>query len=65
MQPRNDNTQAKFAYFLFGEALEKQTKTVDIQGRKQINAIINKKEREAGLSNDKIIFEKRKKTSLL
>ena len=33
--------QAKFTYFPSGKALEKQTKTIEDQGKKQIKAIEN------------------------
>ena len=37
--------KAKFTYSVLGKALEKQTKTIKIQGRKIIDAIINQNER--------------------
>ena len=40
----------KFTYSL--KALEKQTKTIEAQGRKQIDAIMNKKEGQVGLVNN-------------
>ena len=40
----------KFTYSL--KALEKQTKTIEAQGRKQIHAIMNKKEGQVGLVNN-------------
>ena len=44
--------QAKFAYSLLGNAFEKQTKTIEDQGEKQIDTITNRKD------NYKEIFEK-------
>ena len=43
--------QAKFTYQPFGKAFEKERKKTEEQGRKQINAITNKIERLAGLTN--------------
>ena len=39
--------QAKFTYSPLGKALEKQRKTIEEQGRKQINVIINQNKRLA------------------
>ena len=57
--------EAKFIYCSLGKALEKQTKTTEYQRRKQIDAFMNKKERQLGLINNigkilyfKEIFEK-------
>ena len=57
--------QAKFTYFPFGKALEKQRKTIEDQGRKQIDTITNQKARLPALThkddhkgNYKEIFEK-------
>ena len=44
--------QAKFAYSLLGNAFEKQTKSIEDQGEKQIDTITNRKD------NYKEIFEK-------
>ena len=43
--------KAKFAYSSFGKAFEKQAKTIEEQGRKQIDAITNKNKRLAALIN--------------
>ena len=43
--------QAKFTYSLLGKPLEKQTKTTEEQGRKQIVDITNQNERLAALTN--------------
>ena len=37
--------QSNFTYSLFGKAFEKQRKTIEEQGRKQIDAITNQNER--------------------
>ena len=57
--------QGKFTYSSLQKAFEKQTKTIEEQGRKQIDAITNKNERLAALTikdnhkdNYKEIFEK-------
>ena len=39
--------QAKFTYSPLGKAFEKQTKTIEEQGRKQIDAITNQRKRLA------------------
>ena len=44
--------RAKFAYSPLEKAFEKQTKTIEEQGRKQIDAIINQNERLAALANE-------------
>ena len=38
--------QAKFTYSPFGKAFEKQTKTIEDQGKKQIDALTNLKPKE-------------------
>ena len=38
--------QAKFTYSLLGKAFEKQTKTIEDQGKKQIVALANLKPKE-------------------
>ena len=43
--------QAKFTCFPLGEALEKQRKTTENQGRKQIDTVTNQNERLAALTN--------------
>ena len=43
--------QAKFTYFPLGKDFEKQTKTIEEQGRKQIDAITNLNERLVVLTN--------------
>ena len=43
--------QANFMYSPLGKAFEKQTKTIEEQGRKQIDAITNQNERIAVLIN--------------
>ena len=43
--------QAKFTCFRLGEALEKQRKTIENQGRKQIDTVTNQNERLAALTN--------------
>ena len=43
-QKRVIEQQAKFAYYPLGKAFEKQTKTIEEQGKKQIDAIINQNE---------------------
>ena len=43
--------QAKFKYSLLRKVFEKQTKTNEEQGRKQINAITNQNERLVALTN--------------
>ena len=43
--------QVKCTYFSLGKALEKQIKTIEDQGRKQLDAIRNKKERQTALTN--------------
>ena len=57
--------QGKFTYSSLQKAFEKQTKTIEEQGRKQIDAITNKNERLAALTikdnhkdNYKELFEK-------
>ena len=53
--------QSKFAYSPLGKALEKQRKTIEDQGRKQIDAITNQNERLAALTKKmtiKIILNK-------
>ena len=57
--------QGKFTYSSLQKAFEKQTKTIEEQGRKQVHAITNKNERLAALTikdnhkdNCKEIFEK-------
>ena len=42
---RQIREQAGFTYSPLGEAFEKQTKTIETQGRKQIDAITNQNER--------------------
>ena len=42
--------QANFTYSSLGKALEKQTKTIEVQGRKQIDTITNRNERLAVLT---------------
>ena len=43
--------QAKFTYSSLGKTFKKQTKTIEDQGRKQIDAIANQSKRLAGLTN--------------
>ena len=43
--------QTKFTYFRLGKALEKQTKTIEDQGRKQTDAITHQNERLPALIN--------------
>ena len=43
--------QAKFAYSPLGKAFEKQTKTIEDQGKKQIDAITNQNKRLEALTN--------------
>ena len=43
--------QAKFTYFSLGKAFKKQTKTIEEQGRKQIDVITNQNESLADLTN--------------
>ena len=43
--------QAKFTCFSLGEALEKQRKSIENQGRKQIDTVTNQNERLAALTN--------------
>ena len=43
--------QAKFTYSPLGKAFENQTKTIQKQGRKQIDSITNQNERLATLTN--------------
>ena len=43
--------QAKFTYSPLGKAFEKETKRIEEQGRKQIDAITNRNERLAALIN--------------
>ena len=43
--------QAEFTYCPLGKALEKQTKTIEYQGRKQIDSITHQNERLAPLIN--------------
>ena len=57
--------QAKFTYTPLGEAFEEQTKTIEEQGKKQIDAITNQNERLVAFTNKdghkdnyKEIFEK-------
>ena len=52
--------QAKFTYSSLGKSFEKHTKTIEVQGRKQIDAItIQNKRREAVTNKDdhKIIYK--------
>ena len=44
--------EAKFPYSSLGKALEKQTKTIEGQGRKQIDGIINQNVKQVGLLNN-------------
>ena len=53
--------QAKFAYFPLGKAFEKQTKTVEYQGEKQIKAIEGDKkqlENKRQLGNSGLLLSK-------
>ena len=43
--------QAKFAYTPLGKAFEKQTKTIEEQGKKQIDAIANQNKGLEALTN--------------
>ena len=43
--------QAQFTYSPLGKAFERQTKTIEEQGRKQIDTITNQNERLEALSN--------------
>ena len=43
--------QAKFIYSPLGKAFEKQTKTIEEQGRKQTDAVTNQNERLLTLTN--------------
>ena len=42
---------AKYTYSPLGKAFEKRTKTIEEQGRKQIDAITNQNKRLAALTN--------------
>ena len=44
--------KARFTYSPLEKAFEKQTKTIEEQGRKQIDAITNQNERLAALTNE-------------
>ena len=44
--------QAKFTCFPLGKAFEKQTKTIEDQGKKQIKAIQDNKEQSVNINND-------------
>ena len=44
--------QAKFTHSLLGKAFEKQTKTIEGQGEKQIKAIQDNKEQSVNINND-------------
>ena len=44
--------QSKFSYSPLGKAFEKQTKTIEYQGEKQIKAIQDNKEQSANINND-------------
>ena len=64
--------KAKFTYSPLGKAFEKQTKTIEEQERKQIDAITNQNERLGALTNKddhkdiyKEIFEELTKEKLL
>ena len=64
--------QANFTYSPLGKTLEKQIKTIEDQGTKQIDLnknqwikIMNKNERQAALSNKKILKELVKKELLI
>ena len=53
--------QAKFAYFPLGKAFEKQTKTIEYQGEKQIKAIEGDKkqlENKRQLGNSGLLLSK-------
>ena len=43
--------QATFAYSALGKAFEKQTKTIEEQGKKQRHAIMNQNKKVAALTN--------------
>ena len=45
--------QAKFTYSPLGEAFEKQTKTIEDQGKKQVDALANLKSKEIKLGETK------------
>ena len=64
--------QANFTYSPLGKTLEKQIKTIEDQGTKQIDLnknqwikIMNKNERQPALSNKKILKELVKKELLI
>ena len=64
--------QANFTYSPLGKTLEKQIKTIEDQGTKQIDLnknqwikIMNKNQRQAALSNKKILKELVKKELLI
>ena len=64
--------QTKFAYSPLGKAFEKQTKTIEDQGKKQIDAITNQNERLEALTNKydhksifKEIFDNQLKKNLM
>ena len=44
--------QAKFTYFPLGKVFQKQTKTIEDQGEKQIKAIRHNKEQLVNINND-------------
>ena len=53
--------QANFAYFPLGKAFEKETKTIEYQGEKQIKAIENKKQKldnKKQLGNNELLLLK-------
>ena len=49
--------QAKFAYSPLEKVLEKQTKTIEDQGRKQIDAIMNQNNKDFKNLSHKKVFE--------
>ena len=50
--------QAKFTYSPLGKAFEKQTKTIEDQGEKQIKAIKDNKEQLVDINNDDVYKNK-------
>ena len=52
--------QANFTYFALRKALEKQTKRIEDQGRKQTDVIMNQNKTQKGLiiNGGKILFPK-------
>ena len=53
--------QAKFAYSPLGKAFEKQRKTIEDQGEKQIDTIVNQNKRLVALTNEDLYKDNYKK----